>query len=178
MINQIQLSFGISKFVAEHYNRVSEKNLYLGSPKYDVAFDKNSIIKRFGLSPDNKNILILGPPTNSRSAQTFPHLNKDKITKLYDNLRQILKGYNFIYKTRGKDPLAKNPYSHNTNYKFEDRFWYPHDAMQLMAVSDVVICFDSASIKEMVMLEKPCINFRITDNMKQLYPLKERAFDF
>jgi len=178
-IDKVDSVIFMSEFVAKHYNKISEKNLYLGSPKYDITLDRDTIIKKFKLNPDKKNVLILGPPTYQRCALTFPYLNKDKINNLYNKLRKILKGYNFIYKTRGKYPLEGNPYSNNMDYKFEDSFWFPHDSMQLTHVSDLVICFDTASIKEITMIEKPALNFRIMDGIfLPGYPTGARSFDF
>lgn len=181
-IDKVDSVIFISEFIAKHHNRISEKNLYLGSPKYDVELDKDAIIKNYKLDPNKRNILILGPPTTTTfPSQTFPYLNKDKINNLYKNLREILKGYNFIYKTRGKYPLAGNPYSNDADSKFEDSFWFPHDSMQLTYVSDFVVCFDTSAIKEVTMMEKPLLNFRITDTtaiLRNKLGNKARGFDF
>lgn len=181
-IDKVDFVIFISEFVAKHYNRISEKNLYLGSPKYDVTLDRDIIIKNFKLNPDKRNVFILGPPTSRRSDTIYPHLNKNKINSLYNNLRENLKEYNFIYKTRGKDPLAGNPYSNKTGSQFEDSFWFPHDSMQLIHISDFVVCFDSSAIKEVTMMEKPLINFKTMDSLPSLDPprclTKARGFDF
>ena len=34
-----------SKYYAEYYNKMSNKNLYLGSPKYDVVIHKNKVLE-------------------------------------------------------------------------------------------------------------------------------------
>jgi len=187
-IDKVDSVIFISEFLAKHYNQISEKNLYLGSPKYDVVLDKDAIIKKFKLDPNKRNVLILGPPTrtlfgagSNLFGQTFPYLDKDKINNTYNDLHEILKEHNFIYKTRGKDPLVGNPYSKNMNNKFEDSFWFPHDSMQLTYVSDFVVCFDTSAIKEITMMEKPLLNFRITDTTAILgnkLGNKARGFDF
>ena len=147
-----------SKFFAEHYNTISEKNLYLGSPKYDVVLEKLEIIKKYGLK-EGRMALVVFPKIEFMNKEKYAYLEK-----LYNCLK--LMGYIIIVKTRGKDPV---PQKYRGDKYFEDFSWFPHTTMELIEVADVVINFDSTTIKECVMMNRPVINF----NMKP-----ERYFSF
>ena len=68
-------------------------------------------------------------------------------------------GLDIVTKTRGKD-LYLDKYARGDHH-FMDFSWQPHDSMELMYVSDLVINFTSTAIKECVLLKKPVINFHI-----------------
>lgn len=137
-----------SLFYAKYHNCISDKNLYLGSPKYDTILNKKEIIKKYNLK-SNKNVLILFPKTR----------DKDKINlkEIYSTLKKL--DYNIIVKTRGKDKVY-DPELKGDHY-FEDFTWHPHTSLELINVSDFVVNFGSTANKECVMLRKPFVNFDI-----------------
>tara|TARA_R100000008_G_scaffold77767_1_gene58347 strand:- start:73 stop:1035 length:963 start_codon:yes stop_codon:yes gene_type:complete len=137
-----------SEYLAQCYDKLTEKNLYLGSPKYDVEFDKNEILKKYDLD-DSKKVLLIFPRTRD--------MDKIDLEKLYSDIRQM--GYKIMVKTRGKDPINEDKLK--GDYYFLDRSWYPHTTMELIEVSDFVINFGSTSIKECVLMRKPVVNFDI-----------------
>jgi hypothetical protein len=145
-----------SKYFADLYQKKSAKNLYLGSPKYDVFFDQDEIKEKYGLS-NKKKALIIYPRTRDK--------NKVDLNGIYSSLRNL--GYEVLVKTRGKDPIGDK--SHKGDAYFSDKSWYPHTTMELIEVSDVVINFNSTSIKESVLQKTPIINF----NIKPWLPLGE-----
>jgi len=132
---------------AETYNRTHEKNLYLGSPKYDVVIDEKETLKKYNL-PESPKALIMYPRSRD--------VGKINLTRVYNWLKDL--GYTIIVKSRGKDPAQQ---LNRGDHYFEDRSWYPHTSMELMQVSDILINFDSTSIKEATMLRVPVINFSI-----------------
>lgn len=136
-----------SEFFARYYNKLSGKNMYLGSPKYDIIFDDVKIIEKYKIS-HNKNALILFPRSRD--------VNIEQLSKIYDCIHRL--GYNIIVKTRGKD-LVRNLFV--GDQYFQDFSWFPHTTMELMFVCDFVVNFDSTAIKECVMLNVPMINFRV-----------------
>ena len=141
---------------------VSEKDLYLGSPKYDISFDSEEIYKKYNIN-DNKILLY-----NKKKAFVILPRQRDMLNVdfkiLYDSLREL--DFSIITKTRGKDPFSQ---SHiRGNYHFMDFSWYPHDSMELMHASDLVINFSSTAIKECVLLKKPLVNFHIKPFKKPL----------
>jgi len=142
-----------SKFIAEYYNKINDKNLYLGCPKYDVKLDRKDILKKYSLD-DNQNALIVFPKLQD--------LQKIDMNGIYNILHGM--GYKIIVKTRGKDRI---PTQFKGDHSFEDFSWFPHSSMELISVSDVVVNFDSATVKECVMLRHPFINFRVKNELNR-----------
>ena len=139
-----------SRFMAEHYGTISDKNIYLGSPKYDVVLDDSIIRCKYGIE-NVKVALIIFP--------RLTYMNKSKysqLLKIYSYLKQM--GYLLIVKTRGKDKVQND---YKGDRYFEDFSWYPHTTQELIKLADIVINFDSTSIKECIMMSKPLINFSI-----------------
>tara|TARA_R100001594_G_scaffold148475_3_gene203777 strand:- start:151 stop:1113 length:963 start_codon:yes stop_codon:yes gene_type:complete len=146
-INQADRVILPSKALAEHYKKISDKNLYLGSPKYDVKLNKNNICKKYNLD-DSKKALVIFPRRRD--------LHKVDLNKIYRCLREV--GYKILVKTRGKDPVQDE---FRGEHYFLDDSWYPHTTMELIEISDLVVNFSSTSIKECVLLKTPVINFDI-----------------
>lgn len=138
-----------SKFIADHYDKKSQKNLYLGLPKYDITFDSNEIYKKYNINPSGKKAFVVLPRTRD--------IGKIDFGTLYGTLRES--GYDIITKTRGKDPFSQKEVC--GDYHFVDFSWYPHTSMELIKISDFVVNFSSTSIKECVMMRTPLINFHI-----------------
>jgi len=148
-----------SQFMAEHYKKAPQKSLYLGSPKYDISFNKKEIYKKYDINTDKKKAFIILPRQRDIRSTDF--------NLIYDSLQEL--GFSLITKTRGKDPITKG----RQDYHFMDFSWYPHDSMELIHISDLVINFSSTAIKECVILKKPLINFHIKPFEKPLKFLYE-----
>jgi hypothetical protein len=125
-----------------------KKNLYLGSPKYDVALDEQKIIKKYNLSK-NKKCFLFYPRARD--------VHKIDLNKILNTLEKL--GYEVLVKYRAKENC--NLQATKSVRIFKDDSWYPHDSMELMHASDIVINTDSSGIKECVMLRKPVLNFKI-----------------
>ena len=125
-----------------------DKNLFLGSPKYDLQLDKKEIIKRYNLS-DKKKCFIFYPRKRD--------LEKIDINKVLEVLKKL--NYEILIKYRAKEncPLQSN----DTIRIFKDESWHPHTSLELIYVSDLVINTDSTGIKESVLFRKPVLNFKI-----------------
>ena len=67
-----------SKSFAKAYNKNSPKNLYLGSPKYDVELNEEEILRKYDLSGAKK-ALVIAPRSrdlgNAKLAQIYKTLN-------------------------------------------------------------------------------------------------------
>ena len=137
-----------SKYFANQYDKINSKNLYLGSPKYDINLNKENIIKKYNLT-NNKKALIIYPRTRD--------LNKVDIKKIISFLK--LNNYDVVVKSRGKEPI--NNVAHSGDFYFLDKSWVPHTTIELIEVSDIIINFNSTCVKECVILKKPLINFNI-----------------
>jgi len=140
--------FFTSKKYAEHYDCINDKNVYLGTPKFDILPSKNDVIKKFGLDENQKYAFVLYPRKRD--------LNSHKLRKIYEGIRDA--GYKIIVKTRGKDPV-QNSFERGDLY-LEDGEWYPHPSLEALIVSDVLINFDSTGIEEAVYLNTPVLNFK------------------
>ena len=151
-----------SKFLAEFYDVVSPKNVYLGSPKYDVVLEEEEVLKKYNLSK-GRYALIIAPRTRD--------LHKFDLTRLYTSLNKA--GYQTLVKTRGKDPLPRS--MHGDRY-FTDPSWYPHTTMELIHISDIVVNFSSTSIKECVLQRTPVVNYHIKPFEQPLKFMYEHSY--
>ncbi len=146
-----------SKNIAKYYNRISDKNLYVGIPKYDVEIDKNEVIEKYGLDPNKKKVLILWP--KSRDLHRFP-------IDIISNFNDL--GWQVLVKARAKDPISKSTRealsAHGHKYFYDE--WVPHTSQELLEVSDLVINSGSTVIEECVMHEVPLINFDIKPEVR------------
>jgi len=91
-IDQVEHVIFPSKYFAESFGKISDKNIYIGCPKYDVELDRESIKDKYGLTSD-KNALVIFPRLRD--------LKKIDLNRIYGYLRED--GYKVIVKTRGKD---------------------------------------------------------------------------
>jgi hypothetical protein len=143
-----------SEFYAKFHNTVSEKNLYLGSPKYDLTFDNEKIREVYGIPKNVKCALVVFPKTRD--------LHKIDLVKICNIIASL--GYFPLIKNRKKDAVQGTEIF---KYYFEDENWYPHTTMDLMSISDIVINFGSTTVKECVKLKKPFIDFPIKPHDKK-----------
>lgn len=134
------------------------KSVFYGSPKYDIDFNLNEILEKYNLPKNNKYVFIPLPKLRD--------LDKVDLDQIFNIFRD--RGFKIITKTRGKDP-----YSINSDFHFMDYSWYPHDSMELIYASDMVVNFSSTCTKEVLMLKKKMLNFDIKPWPQQLIKLYE-----
>ena len=143
-----------NKFLAEWFDTTTNKNLYLGSPKYDVDYDSTEICKKYNLN-DTKKCLIILPKLKDLS------VDSNLLNKIYSTLKSC--NYFVIGKQRKKDshPSFKN----NCDLYIEEStsYFFPWITMELISISDFIINFDSSSIEECLMLNKPLIYFSVKE---------------
>ena len=151
----------ISKYFVDFYDLNSEKNLFFGTPKFDVELSANKVLEKYSLNKDSKKALVIYPRTRD--------LGRIDLRDIYDSL--IKHNFEILVKTRGKDPVRKDFYK--GDHYFEDTCWFPHTTIELMKVSDVVINFGSGAIKECAMMGVPVIDFYIKPFRKLFAPLYE-----
>ena len=143
-INEVNHVVFPSEYFANHFNCKSPKNLYFGSPKYDVKINPDDVYAKYNLSPNNKYGLIVYPKARDMS--------KINLNEICDDLKR--QGYTPIIKTRGKDPIHSQ---HQKYLNFSDESWFPHISMELITISDKIINTGSSIMKEIVMLGKESI---------------------
>jgi len=126
------------------------KNLFLGSPKYDLVnqFDKKCILEKYGLE-DKKYALFVYPRVNDLKNTKF----KEKLIEYKD------KGFTIITKTRVKDPFQQIKTDVISHYFYDRGFW-PSTMLELIYISDVVINTDSCTVKEAIMMDTEVVNIK------------------
>ena len=142
-----------SEYCADFYNRKTDKNLYLGIPKYDVELHADDILKKYNL-PSSKKCLIIWPKTRDQGS-----VNMNNVLNCLKKLN-----YTVMLKTRGKDPFAdkaKEMILRRGDFYFEDDSWHPHTTQELLKVSEFAINFGSTTIEECVMYNVPLINYDV-----------------
>ena len=139
-----------SKFVADFYGKKSDKNSYLGSPKFDVSLDRDTILEKYKLCASKKRVTIFYPRLRDIASSRV-----EDVIKAFHNMR-----YDVILKTRGKDPFVPGHEKLVENSMY-DRSWYPSTSMELISVSDLIFNFSSTVIEETTALRKPVINFHV-----------------
>lgn len=81
-------------------------------------------------------------------------------------------GYTILVKTRGKNPI-QDGWMRGDRY-FIDNSWFPHITMELIDISDIVINFNSTTVKEAIMGNTPVLNYKI----EREYGIQERGYGF
>ena len=158
-----------SEYFAKFFNCMSEKNLYLGCPKYDVSIKPEDVYKKYGLSTDRKYALVVYPRSRDMS--------KVDVSKICEELQQ--EGYTPLLKTRGKDPIRSE---HKGYLNFADASWYPHTSMEFLAICDKVVNTGSSLIKEAAMMGKQdlVVNYNVKpahcNDMPVLYSKDARNY--
>ena len=156
----------LSKFFANYYDCIDERNLFFGSPKFDINLDYKSILNKYKLKENNKFALIFYPKKRD--------IKKINIRTVYSLLRDL--GYKIIVKTRGKDPIYS--WLNRGDFYFLDTTWYPHTSQELIKISDIVINFGSTAIEECVMMNKPIIEFNVKPFENLFKPLYDYKFAY
>ena len=147
-INKVDHVIFPSQKFADFYDKKSSKNLYFGSPKYDVpVVEKDVLLKKYGLNND-KYVLYVAPRNRD--------ISKIDTTKIVNKLKNH--GYKIICKSRMKDVVSNEKIFDRVFY---DNSWFPHDTLELMQCADFVVNFNSTTVKESIISEKPVIDFKV-----------------
>ena len=169
-IDNVDYVICIDKFWCQHFETMSPKNLYLGSPKYDMDYfdpvDNREdgetrdmyLKKKYNLDMSQKYILIVypkDPKKHHKSNTLYP--NKDFMLQLYNGIREM--GYKVIVKTRKQDPIKDKELQ--GDYYFEDIDFYPCNSMELIELSRMVIYFSSSINEECVVMKTPYLDIAV-----------------
>jgi len=149
---------------AYHAGKMSKKNLYLGSPKYCVSYDKDQVCEKYNLEKHSKNALVIYPDFGKYP----PMVDLDVV---YAALRES--GYEIIVKTRGKNPVGRS----SSDHYFEDPSWFPHTTLELIEASDLVVTHAaSATIKEIINFRKPFLDLDVKFLTKNRPTIRDNFF--
>ncbi len=166
-IEEIDYSIFPSEEYAIYGKTVSDKNLYLGSPKYELKLDKEEICVKYNLERDSKKAILIYP-----DARYYPA--KIDLNHVYSALKE--QGYQIMVKTRGKNPIGQEKY--RGDLYFLDKSWHPHTSLELIKVADLVVTHESSSaIKEAVFLKKPMLDMDVELKAKNR-PIVRDVFRF
>jgi hypothetical protein len=143
------------KSYEEAYSKFSPKNVYLGSPKFDIKFNTNKIFKKYHLLPSNRHLLFFYPKTKwiNTSAQLVGHV--PKIKHLINAFKKM--GFKVIIKSREKDRVTQSM----GDYYFEETDLFPNSSLELLHICKLAVFFSSATIEECVMSSIPFIDFKV-----------------
>jgi len=152
------------------YNKISPKNLYLGSPKFDISVNANEIYKKYSLNPADKHLLFFYPKL--KWIMMCPQITNAprQVRYLVTLLRKI--GYKIIIKSREKDRVTQSL----GDYYFEETELFPNSSLELLHVCDLAIFFSSATIEECVMSSTPFIDFKVDHKFDRFAFLHDNAY--
>jgi hypothetical protein len=166
-INNVDYVILPHKFWESYYNCVSPKNLYLGSPKYDMKYyildmtneeRQKYLTNKYSLNINDKYVLIVYPknPKKHHKKNTL-YPSEEILLKIYKAIRDI--GYKVIVKTRKQDIITNKEL--RGDYYYEDIDYFPCNSMELIEISRIVIYFSSSISEECIALKRPYIDFKV-----------------
>ncbi|MGD8389337.1 MAG: hypothetical protein PVG49_19480 [Desulfobacteraceae bacterium] len=131
-----------------------QKFLFPGLPQYITltGLHKEVILEKYGIPPNQKRICVLGPKKKFYR----------KATRIVRILCQYAedRGYHLIYKTRKKDRVSPILWWYLKKFSyFYDISYHPHTTLELLFAADMAVNFDSSGIQDILMTEKPVVNF-------------------
>ena len=146
-----------SKTYAQVYNKLSPKNLYLGSPKFDIPIITKDIYKKYKLNSKENYLLFFYPKGKwiEQSPKLGIKYTYNKMKYLVNLFQQM--GFKVIIKSREKDRVTRSI----GDYYFEETELFPISSLELLHISKLAIFFSSASIEECIMMSTPFIDFKV-----------------
>jgi hypothetical protein len=158
------------KTYATTYNYLSPKNLYLGSPKFDIQLNSNELFKKYNLNPKNKHVIFFYPKKKWISSSPVLENYEPKMLHIANLLKRL--GFKIILKTREKDRVANKI----ADYYFEELDVFPNTSIELLAISNLAVMFSSATVEECVMMNVPVIDFKVDTKFTRFEFLYNPAF--
>lgn len=155
------------EYMAKFYNLDSPKNLYLGSPKYDIEmFNITKICCKYNLLKQRKYMLVIYPknPIYHHKKNTL-YPSRELLLKSYEVFRKL--GYHVIVKSRKQDAVT-DPMLQGDVY-IEDLNHFPCNSLELIYISEFVLYFSSSINEECAVLNKPYIDIKV-DMVKDRFP--------
>ncbi len=143
------------KTFATTYNHLSPKNLYIGSPKFDIKLNSNELFVKYNLNPKNKHVIFFYPKKKWISSSPVLENHEPKMIHIAGLLKQL--GFKIILKTREKDRVANKI----ADYYFEELDVFPNTSIELLSISTMAVMFSSATVEECVMMNVPVIDFKV-----------------
>ena len=143
---------------AKLYNKISDKNVYIGNTKFDHILSINKIYKKYRLNSKKNYVIVLFP--KEKFIKSY-NIEPQHLINIYNFLHYM--GFHIIVKTRPKDKIFNNCLGDTTI--ISDKF--PNETLELMRISKLCILFSSSAIEESVMMEIPTIDFKVDDEISK-----------
>jgi hypothetical protein len=169
-INNIDYVVLPGKSYAYAYNKISPKNLYLGSPKFDIPLNEDDIYKKYKMNPKHKYLLFFYPKKKWINQCKRINNHYQQITYLVNLFHKM--GYKVIIKTREKDRLKRSV----GDYYFEETDIFPISSLELLKICNLAVFFSSASIEECLMSSTPFIDFKVDEKFDRFAFLHNPAY--
>ena len=120
------------------------------------VYDEQAVREKYGIPNDKPVVTVFVPKVRDMGAVSM------------DNIRNVLRkdGCYIITKTRIKDPTPKR---YQGDKHFHTSYYHPATPLELMAVSDIMVNFDSTAVKEAILMDTPVINFPVKTHVKPLH---------
>lgn len=160
-----------NKIYAKTYKTLSPKNVYLGSPKFDLELAKSDeIYKKYKLDPKNKYVLFFYPKRKWWKESNILNKHKNKFFDIFAYLKRL--GFKIIVKTREKDGLEHKL----GDYYFEDLKLYPNSSIELLKIVKFAVFFSSTTIEECVLYNVPFIDFKVDPSLDRYVFLNHPSY--
>ena len=155
------------------YGFDNPKNLFIGTPKFNILLQKQKIREKHNL-PKRKYAIIFYPEYRIPIGQKkYPNF-----MKFYDNIYKWLRelGYTIIVKDRKKG-INKITTFRKGDYYFDNVEYFPLTSIELIKISSLAIFFSSSVIEEIVMCKVPFIDVAI-DNIDRFNFLRDKSYSY
>ena len=153
----------------KQYNKISNKNLFLGNTKFDNIITKKLIYRKYNLDDKKKYCLLLYPKNFFfNKTKTIKY---DYLDKIYMYLSKL--GYDIIVKTRPKD---NNILDKHKGILTVCSNHYPNESLELMKISELCVIFGSSANEEALYMKIPCIDFKMDNNSRNTYLLNDKIY--
>tara|TARA_Y100000816_G_C26092850_1_gene577825 strand:- start:859 stop:1920 length:1062 start_codon:yes stop_codon:yes gene_type:complete len=163
-INNVNYCVFPNKHLADYYNKINDKNVYLGNTKFDnINLNKPEIYEKYNLNQNEKYCVFLYP---RELFMKQLKISFEKTKNLIDTIEKHI-GLKVIVKYRPKDTDGNDL----SKYKCVISDCYPNQSIELMTICDLCVMFSSSCIDECIITNTPCIDCVIdyADNHKMAY---------
>lgn len=156
----------LKPILMNHIN--SNKNLYIGTSKFDFDVDKNMIYQKYGI-PKNTKIAVIFHPEH-KYKQAYKKYTKLKIRTFFISIQNILRslGYFIIIKDRLKDMIFSTGQTHyprklTGDLHIYNPYLFPNPSIELLYVADIAVIFSSSAIEELFYTNTTIIDIKVDD---------------
>lgn len=140
---------------ATAYGHNSPKNIFIGSPKFDIKLNPIELYAKYNLNPKNKHVIFFYPKKKWINSSPVLENHEPKMLHIAGLLKRL--GFKIILKTREKDRVTNKI----ADYYFEEIDVFPNTSIELLSISNLAVMFSSATVEECVMMDVPVIDFKV-----------------